>query len=376
MIIDIFCKVIDNYGDIGVCWRLTRELTDLNKSVNLYVDDLNAFKKINNSINPDKEVQNINYNNKTIHVIHWNKTNKEYSPGDMVIEAFACNLDKNCTEQLTEKNIWINLEYLSAENWVEDCHQLPSLQNNNLKKYFFFPGFTEKTGGLNFNTFLKQYDKNVCRQIVLNYLKLSSDLGNKFWFFLFCYENTNIKTLLEQILKHHPEGVLLLPESLISKYLHVNNIIEDIKQKYPKATFIEFSMIPQEYFDIIIKSTDLNIVRGEDSITQAILAGVPFIWHIYEQEENVHIEKLKAMIEKFEKFLPEETKEIYKDTLICFNEKNISNNILCAKFDDFMLEYTKISEATSKWSAYLYSNKSLGTNLIRFYENLTKTRKS
>ena len=135
-------------------------------------------------------------------------------------------------------------------------------------------------------------------------------------------------------------------------------------------------MIPQEYFDIIIKSTDLNIVRGEDSITQAILAGVPFIWHIYEQEENVHIEKLKAMIEKFEKFLPEETKEIYKDTLICFNEKNISNNILCAKFDDFMLEYTKISEATSKWSAYLYSNKSLGTNLIRFYENLTKTRKS
>ena len=98
-------------------------------------------------------------------------------------------------------------------------------------------------------------------------------------------------------------------------------------------------MIPQEYFDIIIKSTDLNIVRGEDSITQAILAGVPFIWHIYEQEENVHIEKLKAMIEKFEKFLPEETKEIYKDTLICFNEKNISNNILCAKFDDFMLEF-------------------------------------
>ena len=111
---------------------------------------------------------------------------------------------------------------------------------------------------MNFNTFLKQYDKNVCRQIVLNYLKLSSDLGNKFWFFLFCYENTNIKTLLEQILKHHPEGVLLLPESLISNYLHVNNIIEDIKQKYPKATFIEFSMIPQEYFDIIIKSTDLN----------------------------------------------------------------------------------------------------------------------
>ncbi|MBY0444112.1 MAG: elongation factor P maturation arginine rhamnosyltransferase EarP, partial [Burkholderiales bacterium] len=24
---DIFCRVIDNYGDIGVCWRLARQLS-------------------------------------------------------------------------------------------------------------------------------------------------------------------------------------------------------------------------------------------------------------------------------------------------------------------------------------------------------------
>jgi hypothetical protein len=23
---DIFCKVVDNFGDIGVCWRLARQL--------------------------------------------------------------------------------------------------------------------------------------------------------------------------------------------------------------------------------------------------------------------------------------------------------------------------------------------------------------
>ncbi|MEJ0044920.1 MAG: elongation factor P maturation arginine rhamnosyltransferase EarP [Rhodospirillales bacterium] len=42
-----------------------------------------------------------------------------------------------------------HLEYLSAEDWVESHHGLPSPQPDlPLTKYFFFPGFTEATGGL------------------------------------------------------------------------------------------------------------------------------------------------------------------------------------------------------------------------------------
>ena len=42
---DIFCSVVDNYGDIGVCWRLARQLSsELEQSVRLWVDDLASFR--------------------------------------------------------------------------------------------------------------------------------------------------------------------------------------------------------------------------------------------------------------------------------------------------------------------------------------------
>ena len=42
---------------------------------------------------------------------------------------------------------WINLEYLSAEPWVESAHTLPSPQPRlPLTRHFYFPGFTEATG--------------------------------------------------------------------------------------------------------------------------------------------------------------------------------------------------------------------------------------
>ncbi len=38
---DIFCAVVDNYGDIGVCWRLARQLAhEHGMTVRLWVDDL------------------------------------------------------------------------------------------------------------------------------------------------------------------------------------------------------------------------------------------------------------------------------------------------------------------------------------------------
>ena len=41
---DIFCRVIDNFGDIGVSWRLARQLVaEHNLDVRLWVDDLNTF---------------------------------------------------------------------------------------------------------------------------------------------------------------------------------------------------------------------------------------------------------------------------------------------------------------------------------------------
>ena len=44
---DIFCSVVDNYGDIGVTWRLARQLAaEQGHVVRLWVDELGAFVRL------------------------------------------------------------------------------------------------------------------------------------------------------------------------------------------------------------------------------------------------------------------------------------------------------------------------------------------
>jgi uncharacterized repeat protein (TIGR03837 family) len=121
--IDLFCRVIDNYGDIGVCWRLARQLASEHAAqVRLIVD-----------------------------VIAW-ETSSSLPPAPIVIEAFACDPPDAYVHAMAAnaiKPIWINLEYLSAEAWIDDVHGLPSPHPRlPLTKFFFCPGFTEKSGGL------------------------------------------------------------------------------------------------------------------------------------------------------------------------------------------------------------------------------------
>ena len=40
---DIFCRVIDNHGDLGVCWRLCADLAQRGHTVRLWVDDASAL---------------------------------------------------------------------------------------------------------------------------------------------------------------------------------------------------------------------------------------------------------------------------------------------------------------------------------------------
>ena len=42
---------------------------------------------------------------------------------------------------------------------------------------------------------------------------------------------------------------------------------------------------------------DLNLVRGEDSLVRALWAGLPFVWHIYPQDDNAHHDKLEAFLD-------------------------------------------------------------------------------
>ncbi|HBF52062.1 MAG TPA: elongation factor P maturation arginine rhamnosyltransferase EarP, partial [Massilia sp.] len=148
----IFCKVVDNYGDIGICWRLARQLQhEHGVAVTLWVDDLESFRRICPEVDPeagDRFVQGVR-------VRHWRGQEGSYAPGevdDIVIEFFGCELPPGYVEAMAQRSprpVWLNYEGLSAEEWVEGCHRLPSMHPRlKLTKHFFFPGFTNKTGGL------------------------------------------------------------------------------------------------------------------------------------------------------------------------------------------------------------------------------------
>src|SRR5690606_8219337 len=128
---DIFCRVIDNFGDIGVCWRLARQLsyTPIKTKIRLWVDDLRSFARIEPAVSANAPIQAVN----GIELVQWTRTPPALTPHKIVIEAFACDPPPEFIARMVQQqSLWINLEYLSAETWVESFHARPSLQSNGL----------------------------------------------------------------------------------------------------------------------------------------------------------------------------------------------------------------------------------------------------
>src|SRR3990167_4247188 len=114
---DIFCTVIDNYGDIGVCWRLARQLAaEHGLAVRLWVEDLNSLQPLSPEVDPLREAQSC----RGVEVRRWPADFPATYPADVVIETFACELPERyqaAMAQREQKPVWINLEYLSAASW-------------------------------------------------------------------------------------------------------------------------------------------------------------------------------------------------------------------------------------------------------------------
>ncbi len=293
---DIFCRVVDNYGDIGVCWRLARQLAHLNTPapVRLWVDDMRVFARIEPAVDAGRSQQTV----RGVEVIHWSNDLSELAPHDVVIEAFACELPLRFVSRMVDRNsLCINLEYLSAEKWVEDCHAMPSLQANGLRKCFYFPGFTPATGGLLREPgLLDERDAWLARPG--ERWRLLQNLGmpaawvqglQSGWrqAYLFCYPNAPAKALVETLGGQAEPSVLIVPAG----------VYPSLKDKAASHVHVfEAPFVSQEDFDRLLWSSDLNFVRGEDSLVRAIWAGKPFVWQIYQQEDAAHLEKLRAWL--------------------------------------------------------------------------------
>ncbi len=282
---DIFCKVVDNFGDIGVCWRLAKQLAhEHNLQVRLFVDNLQVASKIISIINFNKNSQLID----NIEIINFNYETK---PAEVVIEAFACGLPTAYQNAMSESTIWVNLEYLSAENWVADFHCGQS-KVGKLTRHFYFPGFNESTGGL-----IRERDlitwRNAATQTQNDALNIS----------LFCYENAPLQALFHAFAGGTQKTTIYAPLTnsiqQIAPFFGEESLkVGDVLSKN-KLTIQVLPFLSQNEYDQLLWRCDLNFVRGEDSWVRAIWAGKPFIWRPYVQDEDAHLKKLNAFLQVF-----------------------------------------------------------------------------
>lgn len=296
---DIFCQVIDNFGDIGVCWRLAADLGLRGHAVRLWVDDASALAWMAPQGAPG------------VRVLPWPTQAPADGPGDVVVEAFGCEIAPqfiaaiaNTTSATGQKPLWINLEYLSAEAYVERCHRLPSPLMSGpgagLTRWFYYPGFTERTGGL-----LREPDL-LARQAAFDRPAWRARQGigaDELAFSLFCYEPPALPQLLTQLQPRSNVRLLVTPGRATAAVRIWQDAIEnqnDLPGFSSKRMPLSISYLPpcpQSAFDEMLWACDLNFVRGEDSLVRALWAGQPFVWQIYPQHDNAHHAKLLAFLD-------------------------------------------------------------------------------
>lgn len=368
---DIFCNVIDNFGDIGVCWRLARQLIgEHGLSVRLWVDDLQAFQRICPEITLDLPIQTVH----GLEVRYWSTQLPDVVPGEVVIEAFACHLPDAFSEAMAAcdpKPVWINLDYLSAEKWVEDCHALPSPHPRlPLVKHFFFPGFNDKTGGL-----LRERTLDQNRRA----FSASPELQNEFWqtlgfkpcapnalkVSLFAYASPAIPDLLKVWASGEEPVCCLAPitntlpalEAFSGQSLQAGDVVQRGR--------LEIRVLPivaQADYDRFLWLCDINFVRGEDSFVRAQWAAKPLVWHIYPQEEEAHRVKLEAFLDRYCAGLDETSAQVVRQFHWAWNEGRITP----ALWVRWMRVLPELGRHAGNWAKNLKKQEDLCSTLVRF----------
>lgn len=282
---DLFCRVIDNFGDIGVSWRLARELASRGHQVRLWVDDASALQWMAPAPWPAG-----------LEVRAWADSLRAETVGDVVIETFGCELPEPFVARMAARQPaphWINLEYLSAESYVERSHGLSSPQfsgpGRGLSKQFFYPGFTTRTGGLLREPGLIEARQAFDAAAWLGSQGIAPRPGERV-VSLFSYANPGLPQLL-QLLAGEPTLLLACPGPA-----------QRALAELALPATLRWQPLPylsQAGYDRLLWACDLNLVRGEDSFVRAQWAGKPLLWQLYPQSDTAHGPKLEAFLDRW-----------------------------------------------------------------------------
>ncbi|AKA85372.1 elongation factor P maturation arginine rhamnosyltransferase EarP [Pseudomonas synxantha] len=370
---DIFCSVVDNYGDIGVTWRLARQLVvEHGCEVRLWVDDLRAFERMC----PQIDVQVGQQWQEGVEVRHWPAQWPGAQSADVVIAAFACQLPPEYMECMAEREqppLWMNLDYLSAEDWVVGCHRLPSVKFKGVQKYFFFPGFRPGTGGLLREAGLLERRQafqldDVAQRQFLQTLGIAPAVNARLMS-LFAYENPGLAGWLDVLAADGRATHLLVPEGRIlgdvQRWLGVSSLSAGDIQMRGALTVQVIAFVRQEQYDRLLWCCAFNAVRGEDSFVRAQWAGRPLLWHIYRQDEDIHLDKLDAFLELYTVALSPAAKA----AVIALWQAWNTEGDMAQAWKMLLEHWTEVNEHAQKWCLEQGLQADLATALVQFYES-------
>lgn len=356
---DVFCRVIDNFGDVGVTWRLARQLVaEHGIRVRLALDKLQAAAILEPDIDPQRAAQRA----QGVEVLRWDTALAMRAEADLVIEAFGCELPERYVSSMAEgaaPPVWINLEYLSAEPWVVSHHGLPSPRPDGcLTKHFFFPGFGAGTGGL-----IRE------RELARPARPAASHGEPPRRALVFAYPNAPLATLgriaaAQSMRLTVPTAPGLADKPEDRSAVPANHALKGT----PGIDFVPF--VPQRQFDSWLRQFDLLFVRGEDSLVRALWSGTPFIWNVYPQTEQAHRRKLEAFVAWYTRSWEPGLKDAYRAASLAWNR--LAEADLAVAWPALRARFAAWQSAALRSCEAAWEFPDLASNLLSFYGKIAK----
>jgi uncharacterized repeat protein (TIGR03837 family) len=380
---DIFCRVVDNLGDAAICWRLARQLAnEYSLTVRLWIDQPQALSRLVPGARPG-QVQD------RVSIECWRDDDPRLSLtepeqlADVVIAGFACELPTGYRRAMTVRRpVWINLDYLSAQDWVDTHHGLPSPKSDGLIEYFFFPGFTPESGGLLREADLidrcEQFDRDPSARIdFLRSLGIDAQPGERFMS-VFCYPDTPVTELIDGLkaLQRQPTGAtdgadtahhwrLLIPEGIAPELGAGRDVGRKVGHGVGRVPFL-----PQTDYDRLLWCCDLNWVRGEDSLVRALWSGRPLIWQAYRQADEAHQAKLQALIDRWLTVakLPEPAASAWRNVHTAWNTAPdpASRALTAAALPPMFEQLPALQAGADRWRSAQLEQTDLASRLVAY----------
>jgi uncharacterized repeat protein (TIGR03837 family) len=377
---DLFCRVVDNYGDVGVCWRLARALAGRpGASVRVWIDDLASLRMLVPGVELDTAVQRLS----GIDVHRWTADFPTVDPAEVCVEGFGSGVPERYVEAMAARRpsaLWIVLEYLSAEPWVREHHGLASPHPRfPVPRYFFFPGFERGTGGLLREAGLLQrreaYDMAARR-------RYWDDMGygpppeGATVVSMFAYPHAPLAPLLDHWAHGGGSWIVSIPVGELAlravEWFGLKDRRAGLRAARGGLEVRIVPFVPQERYDEALWSADCAFVRGEDSFVRAQWAKMPFVWHIYPQDERAHWRKLDAFLALYCAGMPDHAAEAVQGVWRAWNEVGAAPATVGAAWDRYWDSASVLRAHAVRWADQLRETGELAENLAEFCRDKLK----